>query len=283
MPAQQSGRTLLHYAVLADNLAVVGELISCEAPGLNLATRNPERSEGEFAWAPLSVAMAFDSVPLVEQLLNGRADPSITSLMAACQFGRLDNFTLWFTHFPSWNMAATNRFGETALSVTLTKCAAGSVMVPMVRQLLQARSDVHHVGHDGVGCVIKLAVNENIVPCEAIHLLIEARANVDLQVTPRTERFRKTFKESRDVVQRGGAVGFFQRLMASSVGTTALGTAAIFGRADLVQDLLQVRADPSLRNILGHTALEQARFCLGVVPAALEDVFLSGDTSIYAL
>ena len=76
-----------------------------------------------------------------------------------------------------------------------------------------------------------------------------------------------------------GKGGVVLRQIAASEGTTALHAAARMGKVEEVRELLSQQADPTLRNCLGHTALEHAKLngFGGVVPQLIVQLSLTAN------
>lgn len=181
--------------------------------------------------------------------------------MYAARYGRYENISAWLARFPGWDVQYKDvQFGGTAMDILLKHDDRGGATAAL-RELLDARARADD--HDNVGCnsLICAVYNDSGTPPEALQMLIEAHADVN-HILSAGGMFRNLFKEAREAVRAGGAKGV-QREWARWEGLTALGFAAIRGKIVEMGQLVDARADPTLRNLMGHTPLELARETFG--------------------
>merc|ERR1740121_664902 len=107
--ARSSGRSLLLYAAMSDNLEAVRSLVQgrCSVEDVNREAKFPELEFGELPLSPLFAAMAVSRFVVVEELLAATANPQQHSkanrgsdaLMGAACFGNAENVRGWLHRF----------------------------------------------------------------------------------------------------------------------------------------------------------------------------------------
>mmetsp|Transcript_8939 Transcript_8939/g.22503 ORF Transcript_8939/g.22503 Transcript_8939/m.22503 type:complete len:751 (-) Transcript_8939:234-2486(-) len=271
--ARKSGRSLLMYAVVSDNLEATRSLTQkgC-APLLDLEMQEADFSFGELLLTPLMAAMAFSRFEVVEALLDAGACPHKCSTEAATRgrdvvmfaafFARVDNIRKWMARFPDWDINRRDTIGGcTALSAAVVLGPGGSRTLATVSALLELRADPECWVYQGSNSLVGMACNYNACP-GAIRMLIKAGANVNHQVESRTLKWRALLKTARTATHLGTSSAIL-REMGQWAGNTPLMTAARWGKVEEMRILLEMRADASLRNRQGKTALDFAKDVCG--------------------
>jgi len=271
--ARTSGRSLLMYAALSDDLEATRSLTKegC-ALWLDLEMQQADFSFGELVLTPVMAAMAFSRFEVVEALLDAGACPHKCSTEAATRgrdvvmfaafFARVDNIRKWMARFPDWDINRRDTIGGcTALSAAVVLGPGGSRTLATVSALLELRADPECWVYQGSNSLVGMACNYNACP-GAIRMLIKAGANVNHQVESRTLKWRALLKTARTATHLGTSSAIL-REMGQWAGNTPLMTAARWGKVEEMRILLEMRADASLRNRQGKTALDFAKDVCG--------------------
>lgn len=277
--AAKTGVTLLFAAVLTDHRPTVLEVFRTNAAVLNAATRIEWKALGGTAtkgWTPLLLAMTFCSWSVVEVLLDAGARPDArvgtgqNCVQLAATFGQHENIRAWMRRFPSWDLEQGDKMKAPAL---LPACLFGPNKLETVRALLDVGADRNAHNKFGFTPLHDAAANPDAEP-ETIRMLVRAGCNVNGQVIPPSLGPGLVLGVMR-FATRLGMGGKLARHLATTKRTTPLHNAAMRGDVDLCRVLLEANADPTMRNAMGLTPLEQARRTLsgsrtGAAPAALE-------------
>ena len=112
--------------------------------------------------------------------------------------------------------------------------------------------------------------NENSVP-GLMQPLVTAAIDVNVQISPRTRKWRALLATARWAANRGTKRQLLLE-MATWAGATPLMGAVKQGKVAETQELLALRADPTLRNRQGLTALDLVKSKFGVVPPLLQQL-----------
>jgi ankyrin repeat protein len=225
-------------------------------------------------------AMIFNrDFDVVEFLLDAKADPrqestdpdmaGFNALFGAACMGLSRNVGLWLDKFPAWDLALQDgRSGSAALG----GCCLNSVSESrrIIQDLLHRRADVNAPNFLGSTALHCVCTSETSNP-QALKLLLEHRADPNLPSIPTTTAFRAIFAVARVAVHAGSGDGLLKEF-AQCGGWTPLMVAAARGKVVDMAILLDARADPSLLNWQGRTALEIAAASYGgKAPEAIED------------
>lgn len=144
----------------------------------------------------------------------------------------------------------------------------------MVRVLLLAKADPGHQEDSGITPLHALGANCNTVPLSLVRLLASAGADVNSPQKPQTTTWRLVYAGARFMVWRGTTSKLLLSLNGFE-GKRPLMDAVL--KVELVQELLDLRADPTLRRRCGQSALDIARIYFGGVLPALLEPLLSGE------
>ena len=163
--------------------------------------------------------------------------------------------------------------GGTALLVCAQGAGRGSEGV--VQKLIDARCNPCHRGTTGGNALTGASTNENSVHT-IMRILVEAGIDVNYQITPQSSKWKWIYHIAVWAVWCGSKSAVLREI-ASWPKCTALMMAAKKGKVQEVQALLAMRADTTLRNRQGRTALEITRSEFGgEVPYLLEDILTRG-------
>jgi len=209
--------------------------------------------------------MVFGSFDVAKQLLEAKADPTkrmagngFDSFMVAAMFGKPGNIRAWLQYFDGAS-AFLERTDLTCYSTPLVLAAFNVTNggEETVQTLLDAKANPHHLEATGSSALHNAASNQNNTAGLVVQL-VQSGANVNLQQTPRTRKWRWIQRFARWAVEHGAKGGMLQRFAVVG-GVTPLTLAAREGKVAEVQQLLDMAADPTVRNVKGLTALEIAR------------------------
>ena len=126
-----------------------------------------------------------------------------------------------------------------------------------VQTLLDAKASLHFLHRGGADALLMAAINENNTT-GLLMMLVGAGANVNLRQTPQARAGILIQRFARWAVEHGAKSGFLQEVAAWG-GVTPLMGAAGHGKVEEVRQLLDMAADPAIRNYQGLTALELTR------------------------
>jgi ankyrin repeat protein len=195
----------------------------------------------------------------ISLLLDSGFDPQETDLsgndafMSACMSGNTDNVKLWLNRFPKWNLEKKNKVvGGVALSHTVYM---GPNRYDLVKLLLDHGALVDYRTHTGGSVLTAVCANEDGEP-EVLELLLKQKTMVNYQIRSRNTRWRNIHRISRLLYRYKLSSSGLVRNLARKTGMTALHCAAKRGDVDIVNLLLQYGADPSIKNVLGETAID---------------------------
>jgi len=276
--SQETGRSLLWYAAMADDFGAVQSLLkSIKLEDINRVLTNPDMQCGELAATPLMLAMAFARFEVVRELLDARADPTVrgqkgqNALHFAASAGNHANITSWLQHFcDKVYIDEENSFGGTPLISATTYPAD---MEEAVKVLISAGADSCTQNIFGLRPLHMNAwtnPNSEAVPGLVARMLISAGADINQRVEPSTPQMRRRLALAR-FKSHLGTKNVVTQAMSHKEGFTPLICAALGGKVELVKELLALKADPALCNKMGRTALDSARvFFGGLAPPLLE-------------
>lgn len=261
------GRTKIYYAALADDHQALKLALSCDKllVSLNIPVREPETEWGERPFTPLMAAMVFASAPVVQLLLDVRADPMIESpggnaFTLACSYGRADNVAAWLQWFPAWDLELRTSIGRRTVGSTallLTACNApepGATAVTLL--LLAARADPNTENTIGTSALGGACFNDNAVHFVA-KLLLNHRADVNHQSVSSDVQLTLSIWRSQQEVELGKASALAIDT-AFYGGCTPLMWACVRGKIPEVRVLLEHRADVDITNAMGKKAIDLA-------------------------
>eukprot|EP00930_Biecheleria_cincta_P003905 TRINITY_DN104812_c0_g1_i1.p1 TRINITY_DN104812_c0_g1~~TRINITY_DN104812_c0_g1_i1.p1 ORF type:complete len:735 (+),score=97.79 TRINITY_DN104812_c0_g1_i1:68-2206(+) len=266
-PARKTGRTLLWYATLADDSEAVISLLKDpeHLATLNIRAKNIFPASGEWDSFPLSNAMWLGSPGLMEQLLDAKANPECMDakkhdpLMFACMFGRYKNVEAWLDRFPKWQLERRDGIaGNTALILGVLQSTDGKAEI--VKILLDRRANPSAIADNGMGVLHHLTFSNNYetVAGTTTRLLLDARVDPNSRMPARTGAIACILCIARCSI-RCGSKDVLLKEFAKWSRLPALSCAAYQGNVDLVQLLIELRADPHLPNQEGLTPLQLAK------------------------
>lgn len=119
----ETGRTLLHCAVRANNIATVRQLLE-QGVGkeADVFLKDADAATGERSTKPVMEAMMYARPQVVELLLDAgfdhetRTPQNSNAFHLAAMMNRVDNMSYWLQRFPDWNLNDTASFGGAPLT-----------------------------------------------------------------------------------------------------------------------------------------------------------------------
>jgi hypothetical protein len=272
--AHETGRTLLFYAALADEVLVVQHLLKSQNYTLNAVVKKPLRAiELHGPSAPLMVAMSWGSFEVVRALLEAKANAWLRrrdflqadAFLVACFHSRSEVIKGWLDFFGgTWNIEPKPfGFNATYLIAVATNGLYDESLV-VARDLLEAKANTNARSSYGDNCVIMVANRVNDAPA-LIREFASWSADINSPVAP-TRLFRIIMRVARVAVRCGSSRQIFYEFGKRGVGATPLFGAAVQGNVAAMRELLALHADISITNQEGYTALQKAEHRYKAVP-----------------
>ena len=214
-------------------------------------------------FTPLFAAVSFSSWPVVEALLEMGACPTAilindwNPLMAMSWTGRAEIIKLWCERFPTWNMSQ----GATAVSVTAIGLAllSGPNRMDTVKALIAGGADpTAFTSQCGTTILHSAAANKDADAALFRYLLKlpGVKKLVNVPQIGQTLKWKVKFIAARCLVRLGSKKAILLNAC-EWPKLTPLMTAARNGNAAVIKVLVEEgRADITLRNARGHTALD---------------------------
>ena len=267
-----NGASLLFWAVMANDVSSVGELLhaGCKFVNRGLAKNVPEFTMWK-KMTPLHVGMGFACWEVVKLLLDGGADPMASdargqdALMWASVFGNDANICSWMERFPDWNLERREvDIGMTALHFA---AISGTNKRPTLELLLLKGANPLAVGDNGVHLLGFAAINPDLLPEEMQWLLDynnkEIRQHgLHLGNRPRTLKWRVIYSTTQ-LLSRFGNTNKMMRELASWEGITPLHDAGRLGHHKLAGALMAAGASTEAKTAQGLNPLQLAHVTHG--------------------
>ncbi len=263
--ARSTGSSLLFWAVLADDLSSVKEILRTEVKDINraLVQGYPELT----LWAkttPLVMAMGFARWGVVEALLKAGANTLSAdkdghdALMMAAIFGKDEkNIRGWLKMYPQWNLERReNTIGLTALHFA---CASGAKKAKTVEALLEHGANPFTLTRFGCNVVCCAALNSDCSP-DLIQWLLHYSDGkllplLKLGMLPLTMQWR-LISSITQVLAHVGVRRKFVQEVASWKGQTPLHMAGAMGHVAICEVLVRNGAPLDHRTAQGLTPLQ---------------------------
>ena len=269
----KTGMTLLLFATASDDLAAVCELLCTNPADANAPVKQnllePHRAPPIFkGCTPLLLAMAFASWPVVQALLDAGANRHAvdlvghTPLHTAAMFGRSENIKSWLQLFSGTELKTSigGIKDNTALHMC---CFYGPDKRETLRELLRANADLSAVNMFGSNPIQMHAHNPD-ADIEVMRALLSepqpGAPTVNSQRHVPGCLIPFIICVTRLLAQCCGSKSKMVRFFAMMEGSTALHIAAMHGDVELCRMLIASGADTTLRNRLGMTPLDVARW-----------------------
>ncbi len=262
---RSSGASFLFWAVLADDLSSVREMLRSEIKDINrgLTQSYPELSL--FAkMTPLIMAMGFARWGVVEALLKAGANPFSTdkdghdALMCAAMFGKDEkNIRGWMKMYPQWNLERRDSMG--GMMALHWAAAAGANKAKVVEALLEHEANPLMLTHTGGSVLTFVTANPDSSPDLMQWLLHYSDGKLlpllKLGASPRTMQWRIIYSITQ-VLARVGVRSKVVQAIASWEGRTPLHTALDFGHLATCDMLVRNGAPLDARTAQGLTPLQ---------------------------
>ncbi len=264
---RSSGASLLFWAVLADDLSSVREILRMRTEMKDIS-RGLAQSYSELSllakMTPLMMAMGFARWGMVEALLKAGANPLSTdkdghdALMCAAIYGEDENnIRGWLKRYPQWNLERREATaGMTALHWAV---AAGANKAEMVEALLEHGANPLTLSHTGGSVVHSVALNPDTSP-NLMQWLLHYSGGKLLPLlkhgrSPRTVQWRILYSITQ-VLERVGVRSKLVQEFASWEGQTPLHLAGARGHLAICDVLVRNGAPLDARTAQGLTPLQ---------------------------
>jgi len=263
----ESGLTLLLYAAASNDLHAVKKLLSTHKADVHVKTiRGFEPFGFPSGLTALHFAVSFADWEVVELLLQAGADPKccdvgweMDPLHHAALRGRDSIVSAWLERFRSdWDINKQNKFGLTPLHFAVRY---GGPSLASVNTLIAAGAD--RTIPDVFGSLpLHYAVICDEADPEIVRALLANRAgDINVQSMAPSYGMGALMSGMRFATWLGDR-SKLTHMFASYSGLTPLHHAAARGDLKLCRFLLDAGANAALRNIMGHTPLQYARWKL---------------------
>jgi ankyrin repeat protein len=262
---RSSGTSLLSWAVLADDLSSVREILRSEMKDIDRGLTQSHPKLSIFAkMTPLMMAMGFARWGVVEALLNAGANPLSTNkdghdaLMVAAIYGKDgNNIRGWLKRYPQWSLERQEAtIGATAL---LWAAGTGANKVKVVEALLEHGANPLVLSHTGASVVTSVALNPDSSPDLMQWLLHYTDGKLlpmlKLGCSPRAMQWRIIYSITQ-VLARVGVRRKVVQEIASWEGQTPLHFAGAMGHLAICDVLVRNGAPLDARTAQGLTPLQ---------------------------
>jgi len=259
----EKGLGPLMCAVLEDNPAMIAKIL---AAGVEIESRITQDAPEFFLISqstPLHLATFMGLLKAVRSLIGEKADVHSTQSFSATPlhnavFGGRQTTRTAIVNLLMDNDAdpeKRNQLGMTVLAVACMKCQSDGG-VECVRNLLQRGARVDAVDHQGQTALHIASLFGG--RAESVQLLIQYGSVINQKIVPETNMGGFVLNVSRLGVGFG-MDSAFMRHFGEARGGTALHVAGFSGNKDIYNSLLLARADTTIQNAQGRTALDLAR------------------------
>jgi ankyrin repeat protein len=255
----ETGRTLLHCAVRANNIATVRQLLE-QGVGkeADVFLKDADAATGERSTKPVMEAMIYARPQIVELLLDAgfdheaRTPQKSNAFHLAAMMNRVDNMSYWLQRFPDWNLNDPAWFGGSPLSQ-----ASGGGKLEAVQFLCERRANPNHITcHGQTG--LALACWTGTAPHEIVKVLVSAKADVNIPSSAQDEATQGFFSNAINEFQKGSAT-LVMAEFAQVAGSTPLASCIRRRNLKSARVLLEARADVSVRDELGRSIWDIAK------------------------
>jgi hypothetical protein len=261
---RSSGASSLFWAVLADDLCSVREILRSEMKDINrgLAQSYPELTL--FAkMTPLMMAMGFARWGVVETLLKAGANPlsrdkdGHDAFMFAAFYGNENNIRGWLKMYPQWSLER----GEGTIGMTplLFAASVGANKAKTIEALLEHGANPFTLCDFGGSVVTLVTANPDSSPDLMQWLLHYSDGKLlpllKLGNSPHTMQWRIIYSITQ-VLARVGVRSKLVQEIASWEGRTPLHDALFYGRLAIYDVLVRNGAPIDARTAQGLTPLQ---------------------------
>jgi hypothetical protein len=262
---RSSGASLLFWAVLADDLSSVQEMVRSEMKDINRGLTQSWPELTLFAkMTPLMIAMGFARWGVVEALLQAGANPLSTdkdghdALMFAAIYGKdANNIRGWLKRYPQWNLEREE--ATIGMPVLHWAAAAGANSAKTVEALLEHGANPLSLNDTGGSVLNLLALNPDCSP-DFMQWLLRYSDGKLLPFlkhgnSPRVMQWRVIYSITK-VLARAGVRRKVIQEFASWEGVTALHFAGAMGHLAICDVLVRNGAPLDARTAQGLTPLQ---------------------------
>jgi hypothetical protein len=259
---RSSGASLLFWAVLADDLSSVRDILRSELKDINRGLTQSYPELTLFAkMTPLIMAMGFARWSVVEALVKAGANPLSTdkdghdALMVAAAYGKDENnIRGWLKMYPQWNLE--RREATVGLTALLFAAGVGANKAKVVEALLEHGANPLTLCHTGASVVLFVALNPDSSPGLMQWLLHYSDGKLlpllKLGNSPRTMQWRIIYSITQ-ILARVGVRSRMVQEIASWEGRTPLHDAGFYGHLAIYDGLVRNGAPLDARTAQGLT------------------------------
>jgi hypothetical protein len=153
-----------------------------------------------------------------------------------------------------------------SVATYITNDSHGAVVV---RDLIHARANLHAVTDEGHNCLQAGVFNKGFSPA-LVRQFAACSVDVNCPIIAGTFLYRILYMVSDVAVKCGSQNVIFEHFSKYGQGAVPLTAAAVNGKVEELRELLAMRADPSIGNRHGCTALQKAEHKFKVVPSVIQ-------------
>jgi hypothetical protein len=139
----------------------------------------------------------------------------------------------------------------------------------VARDLINARANLHAITDEGQNCLQAGVFNKGFSPA-LVREFAACSVDVNSPIIASTFLFRMLYMVSDVAVKCGSQNVIFEHFSRYGQGAVPLTAAAVNGKVEELRELLAMRADPSIGNRHGCTALQKAEHKFKVVPSVIQ-------------
>ena len=276
---QETGTSVLFWAVLADDLSSVRELLRDKSVVKDDVNRLVKKDEPSLSikkgTSLLHLAMSYSRMEIVMLLLKNGAKPDsvdkegLDPFMSACVYGMHENIQFWLSTFPDWDLERKEHVaGYRALGLATM---FGPGKLETIKLLLEAGANPHQCLNTGANLLTTMVINPDNDLSVAKFLLeykdglLRKQLNDGMgSASGRMTMKWKVLTNVANIFVRLGSKSPMMKTLAAWRGMTVLHAAANTDQVEIAKFLKETgEVDFQVKNSQGLTPLALAKITFG--------------------